>query len=68
MADRIEFRGIPKGKEKHRLYHTPKLKHVQIDYDSPFTKELNRLLDGEIDEMDLEKVKREFKEYKKSTK
>lgn len=66
MGEKIEFKEIPKGKEKDRLYHFPVSKNTHVDTNTPFMKEVRKLVNGEIDEIDLEKVKKEFKIYKKN--
>lgn len=68
MGEKIEFKGIPKGKEKDRLYHFPVPKNAHIDTSTPFMREIRRLANGDIDGVDLEKVKKEFKTYKKNQK
>lgn len=54
----IEFKGTPpKGKEKERLYYTLKLENVKVNHNSTFIKALDKLVKGEITEIDLKKVK-----------
>lgn len=61
MKNSIKFTKVPKGKEKERLYCTPMFENVEVDNDSTFIKELNKLVNGEISEIDLNKIKKEGK-------
>ena len=61
MKNNIKFTKVPKEKEQERLYHTPKLENVKIDNNSIFIKELDKLVNGEINEIDLNKIKNERK-------
>lgn len=58
MKNSIEYKKIPKGKEKERLYYTPLFKDVKINNNSTFIKELNKLANGDITEIDLNKIKK----------
>lgn len=44
MRGKIEFKKIPKGKEKDRLYYFPVSKNTKIDTNTLFTKEIHKLL------------------------
>lgn len=57
MRGKIEFKKIPKGKEKDRLYYFPVSKNTKIDTNTLFTKEIHKLVNSKINEIDLEKLK-----------
>lgn len=61
MRGKIEFKKIPKGKEKDRLYCFPVSKNTKIDTNTLFTKEIHKLVNSKINEIDLEKLKRKDK-------
>lgn len=61
MKEKVEFKDIPKGKEKDRFYYFPVSKKTKVNTNTPFMREFHKLVNGEIDEVDLEKVKKEFK-------
>lgn len=66
----MNFNGIPKGKEKNRLYEPLTIKTVK-----PFTGILRELVDnaeeqfekGEIDSIDYEKLRKKANEIENST-
>lgn len=61
MKKKIEFKDIPKGKEKDRFYYFPVSKKTKVNTNTPFMRKIHKLVNGEINEIDLKKVKRDFK-------